>query len=253
MTHSHDCLHGFEWDGVPTGHVGHLASHEAYITGDNPDVAILFIADLLGWKFKNARLLADHFARETPATVYVPDFFGGETLPQDLILAEKWDQIDLAGFRVRNSRAIREPEIFECARALRDRYPKVGAVGYCYGGWAVMRLGAKGTGGHDAAAPLVDAVVAGHPTFLTRDDIDGVAAPVQLLAPEIDFQFTPDLKLFAFETLQKHAVPFDYQHLPGVKHGCLSRGDPNISGEREAMVRGKNAAVGWFQQFLHSA
>ncbi|KAL1971788.1 hypothetical protein VTN31DRAFT_1876 [Thermomyces dupontii] len=250
MTQSH-CLQGFEWDGVPMGHVGHLANHDVYITGDNPDAAILFITDLLGWKFKNARLLADHFARETPATVYIPDFFGGETLPQDLILAEKFDQVDLSGFLARNSRAIREPEILACARALRGRYSKVGAVGYCYGGWAVMRLGAK-EDGRDAAAPLVDAVVTAHPSLLARDDINRIVAPVQLLAPEIDPTFTPDLKLLTFETLQKHAVPFDYQHLPGVKHGCLSRADPSRPGEREAMVRGKNAAVSWFRQFLHS-
>ncbi|KGY15752.1 hypothetical protein PABG_11410 [Paracoccidioides brasiliensis Pb03] len=36
-----------------------------------------------------------------------------------------------------NSREIREPEIFACAKALRQKsYKKVGAIGFCYGGWA---------------------------------------------------------------------------------------------------------------------
>lgn len=55
--------------------------HKAYITGDDPDVAIMVIHDLFGWDFPNTRLLADHLAREAGATVYVPDFFGGARLP----------------------------------------------------------------------------------------------------------------------------------------------------------------------------
>ncbi len=48
-------------------------------------------------------------------------------------------------------------------------------------------------------------------------------------------------------------VPFDYQHFPGVAYSCLSRGADFAKGEREAMARGKNAAVAWFNQFLNDA
>jgi hypothetical protein len=58
------CFHSFAWNGVPTGHEGHLASNLTYITGSNPRAAVLFVHDALGWKFGNARLLADHFAEE---------------------------------------------------------------------------------------------------------------------------------------------------------------------------------------------
>ena len=50
-----------------------LANNDAYVTGSNKDVAIVLIHDLFGWTFTNARLLADHFAKEVNATVYVPD------------------------------------------------------------------------------------------------------------------------------------------------------------------------------------
>ena len=35
--------------------------------------AILLVHDIFGWTFTNARLLADHFAKEADATVYLPD------------------------------------------------------------------------------------------------------------------------------------------------------------------------------------
>ncbi|OKL61726.1 hypothetical protein UA08_03063 [Talaromyces atroroseus] len=249
MTISDCCIKGFSWQGTPTGRIDKLAGNDVYISGDNAEVAILFISDLFGWKFPNVRLLADHFAREVGATVYVPDFFGGEVLDVDLIAAEKFDQLDLPGFLQRNGREQRESEIFDCARTLRQQhgYRKVGAVGYCYGGWASLRLGAK----EHAAAPLVDCISVGHPSLVKKSDIAELNVPVQVLAPEIDPAFSPELKLYTFETLQQLNIPFDYQNFPGVVHACFIRGDENKPGERAAMERGKNAAVGWLRQFLN--
>ncbi|KAI5865357.1 dienelactone hydrolase family protein [Durotheca rogersii] len=246
MSLSSCCLRAFQWSGTPTGRVDKLAGNDTYIAGDNPDAAILFVHDVLGWTFPNARLLADHYAREANATVYLVDFFGGEIVPPAPVLAGEFHKIDLPGIVKRNAREIREPEIFACARALRQKYRKVGAVGYCYGGWAVFRLGAAE---HDP--PLVDCVSAGHPSLLTTKDIDEVAVPVQLLAPEIDPTFAPELKTHAFETLSKRKQEFDYRHFAGVQHGALVRGDENVPGERLAMARAKDAAVAWFNQFLH--
>ena len=206
---------------------------------------MLLIHDLVGWTFPNVRLLADHYAQETDATVYVPDFFGGEVLPFEPINKLRWHEVDVPGFMKKNARDIREPEIFECARALRAKYKKVGAVGFCYGGWAVFRLGAK-----EHQPPLVDCISTGHPSLLTKKDIDEVAVPVQILAPEIDPVFTAELKTYSFETIQKLGVPFNYQHFPGVEHACFIRGDTEKAGEREALARGKNAAVGWLKEFL---
>lgn len=240
------CLKGFKWEGTPTGCIDKLANINTYITGSNPDIAVLLIHDLLGWTFPNIRLLADHYASETNATVYVPDFFDGEVLPFKPICAGNWHLVDVAGFMKKNSRAIREPLIFECARALRATHKKVGAVGFCYGGWAVFRLGAK-----EHQPPLVDCITAGHPSLLTKRDIDEVAVPVQILAPEMDPVFTAELKMHTFETIQKLGVPFDYRHFPGVEHACFVRGDPEKGGEREAMATGKDAAVGWLRGLLH--
>jgi dienelactone hydrolase len=163
------CLKSFAWNGTPVGRADKLGSHDVYITGDNLTNAILFVHDALGWTFPNNRLLADHYAKETNATVYLPDFFAGEILPFEPILAGRFDLVDMAGFTSRNSRDIREPEIFACAKLLREKYKHIGAIGFCFGGWAVFRLGAQE---HDP--PLVDCISTGHPTWLTKKDIDEV-------------------------------------------------------------------------------
>ncbi|TDZ41082.1 Hydrolase tropI [Colletotrichum trifolii] len=240
------CLKTFEWDGKPSGRIDKLHDKDVYIAGDNPDAAILIIHDLMGWSFPNARLLADHYSREAGATVYLPDFFGGETLPFEPLLQGRFHDVDLPGFLKRNSRELREPEIFAFAEALREKHEKVAAAGFCWGGWAVFRLGSKG---HES--PLVDCITTGHPSLLTKQDVDGVSVPVQLLAPESDPALSPEMKLHCFESIMKRGVYFEYQHFPGVEHGCLVRGDPSKDGEREAMVRGKSVAVNWFKQFLH--
>lgn len=58
---------------------------------------------------------------------------------------EEWapNGIDVAGCVQRNSREIREPEIFACAKKLRREYNKVGAVGFCYGGMRCAQLPAS--------------------------------------------------------------------------------------------------------------
>ncbi|KAI1411826.1 dienelactone hydrolase family protein [Hypoxylon sp. FL1857] len=246
MSFSECCLKGFEWSGTPSGKVSKLNDNDVYITGDNADAAVLLVHDVLGWTFPNARLIADHFAREINATVYLPDFFGGEIVDPEPILAGDFSKFDLASFAKRNAREVREPEIFAAAKTLKQKYKKVGAIGYCYGGWAVFRLGAK-----EHNPPLVDAISTGHPSLLTEKDIEEVAVPVQLLAPEHDPMYGPELKKFTFDTVQKNGLEFDYRYFPGVEHGALVRGNEAKAGERFAMVRAKNAAVGWFNQFLH--
>lgn len=67
------CLRGFKWDGQPTGREETFAGASTYVSGTNEDVAILMIHDLFGWTLPNLRLLADSYAEEANATVYLPD------------------------------------------------------------------------------------------------------------------------------------------------------------------------------------
>ena len=68
-----NCKTGFAWGGQPIGLESKIASNDTYVTGTSKDTAVFVIADYYGWKFTNLRLLADHFAKEANATVYLPD------------------------------------------------------------------------------------------------------------------------------------------------------------------------------------
>ncbi|KAF4214651.1 hypothetical protein CNMCM8980_008177 [Aspergillus fumigatiaffinis] len=241
------CLKGFRWNGKPRGQQTVLAGKDCYKTGAESNIAILVIHDLFGWTFTNTRIWADHLAEEVGATVYVPDFFGGESLPPDIVLDKtRWGELDLPGFMSRNTKAIREPEIFSCAKALRTAhgYASIGAIGICYGGWAVFRLGAKDV-------QLVDCISTAHPTFLEQKDIREVGVPVQILAPEHDPQFTEELKAFSNEVIPKLGLPYDYQYFPSLEHGFATRGNLNNQEEMFGVERAKDAAVLWFRQWLH--
>ncbi|KAL8684192.1 MAG: hypothetical protein Q9224_006532, partial [Gallowayella concinna] len=206
------CISGFAWNGTPSGREGKSQDINYYAAGDNKDVAILLLHDLFGWTFNNSRLLADHFAQEVDATVFLPDFlfpiiiiiqptprvfgrlrsghvlklfspsFDGEVIPEDAIFnPEKKLKIDIGAWKERHGKEIRGPAIHVFAEKLKKEmgFKKVGAIGYCWGGWAAFQLGAKGKN-------LVDAISAAHPSFLTKEEIDAVAVPVQILAPETD-------------------------------------------------------------------
>lgn len=68
------CLKGLRWEAKTNGRNETVTGLDCYVTGSNQDVAIMMIHDLFGWTFENIRILADHFADEVDATVYVPDW-----------------------------------------------------------------------------------------------------------------------------------------------------------------------------------
>ena len=87
--------------------------------------------------------------------------------------------------------------------------------------------------------------------MLTKAEIDAVGVPVQIMAPEHDQAFTPELKAHANGIIPTLNVEYDYQYFPGLKHGFATRSDPSDPKQKNGMERAKNAAVAWFAQFLH--
>ena len=59
---------------------------------------------------------------------------------------KKRETFDLKAFLGRNSKEKRFPEMSGFAKALKAErgFKKLGAIGFCYGGWAVFQLGEKG-------------------------------------------------------------------------------------------------------------
>ncbi|KAI1821869.1 putative hydrolase [Xylaria intraflava] len=248
MSFSDCCLKTFDWDGTPNGTETKLAGLNCYVTGENKNSAVLFIHDIFGWQYRNNRLLADHYAREANVTVYIPDYFGGWVVDYKLVEEHRFAEIDLKSMAANNSRDIRGPEMEACAKILKGElgYKRLGAIGFCYGGWGVCRLGSK-----TQEPPLVDAISLVHPSWLVEADIDNLAVPTQILAPEFDAAFTPELKLRSFNVLVNSKLPFEYVHYPDIVHGNLVRGSEKHPLERQAMASAKNSASAWFRQHLH--
>lgn len=69
----HECKTGSKWVGDFTGREEKLNGQDVYVTGDSSKAAILVIPDMFGWTLPNIRILADRYAEETSATVFVPD------------------------------------------------------------------------------------------------------------------------------------------------------------------------------------
>ena len=150
----------------------------------------------------------------------------------------------------RNSKQARGPEMAALARFLRTQHRRLGAIGFCYGGWAVFQLGARVA---DGGVPLVDCISTAHPTFLEKEEMLNVGVPVQILAPEKDPKFTEELKAFAVAEIPKLGLAFDYQYFPGLEHGFAVRGNRNDEAETRGLERAMRAAVGWFREWLVNA
>lgn len=86
---------------------------------------------------------------------------------------------------------------------------------------------------------------------MTKEEINNVAVPVQILAPENDYMLTPELKAHCNSTIPTLNVDYDYQHFPGLSHGFCVRCNQSNANEKKGLERAKNAAVAWFVQFLH--
>ncbi|KAL9611121.1 MAG: hypothetical protein Q9167_004225 [Letrouitia subvulpina] len=240
------CLSGFQWSAEPSGKEEKLEAVSTYTAGSNRDAAIIIVHDIFGWTFPNARLLADHFAEEANATVYLPDFFEGEIVSEDMLLdPEKSKTFDLKAFIGRHGKGT-FPTISGCVRALKEKhgFKKVGAIGYCWGGWVVFQLG--GLEGN-----VVDCISTAHPSIFTREEIGAVKVPVQILAPEHDTQLTPELRDYCNKTIPSLNLEYDYQYFPGLSHGFAVRADLNDEAQKKGLERAKNAAVYWFSTRLH--
>lgn len=163
--------------------------------------------------------------------------------PDTLDNPEKRAAFNIEEFVGRNNKEIRFPEMKAVAEALKSEYPKVGAIGYCYGGWAVFKLGADPS--------LVDAVSTGHPALLTKEEINAIKVPVQILSPETDQTYSEELKEHSNKVIPTLGVPYEYVYFPGLVHGFATRGDQNNKLQKDGLERAKNSAVNFFKEFLH--
>ncbi|KAK7737941.1 hypothetical protein SLS53_006319 [Cytospora paraplurivora] len=135
------------------------------------------------------------------------------------------------------------------------------AVGYCFGGKYILHLaserklhtGNRLFGGAQKSAdeetgprekgPYIKAGALAHATLVTRDDFEGIKAPVSLVCVDNDPLFPDDVRKAGEEYLSKSDVEHEVQVYPGVPHGFAVVGD-----YEDATI--KNAQSTAFEQIL---
>lgn len=177
--------------------------------------------------------------------------FDGEVLDAGMLAdLRRWNEFDIVAWGARHSKEKTWPGILASAKSLQETYSRVAAIGFCYGGWASFALGSAALN-PPGQTPLLNCISVGHPSWLTKEEIDEVAVPVQIVAPEVDPVFTPELKEYAWRVVGGKNAPFDYRAFPGVERSFCTRGNPADERERRAMARAKRAQVGWVKEWLH--
>jgi dienelactone hydrolase len=151
---------------------------------------------------------------------------------------------DAAAFAERNSKTTRFPEILECATALKEQYEKVRAISFCYGGWAVFKIAARGQN-------LLHCVSTAHPSFIDEQEIISLDMPTQILAPEHDHHLTPELKDYCNRVIPGNHLSYEYAYFPGVARGFATRYDQSDKYQKASFERAKRSAVNWLDFWLH--
>jgi dienelactone hydrolase len=243
MSHEH-CVTGTVHTGTPAGTEKVYADRPTYIVGTNKTNALLYLTDVFGYALPNHRLLADTFAEEIPATVYVPDFLEESAFPQD---EEARKNIDFSKFTAFNSTEKRFPQMLAYAEALKKEYATVSVVAYCWGAWGAAMLAAK--------KGLITAVSMNHPSRLDiPGDLEKLTAPTLIVAPFTDKAFPPETRHLAEEIFDRKAneekIAFKITVYPGFVHGFTARGVTGDEFTTAAVADAKNESVMFFKRFI---
>jgi dienelactone hydrolase len=240
--------------------------------------------DVFSHQLINNKLIADAYAKSGEYLVYMPDFFKGEPVPLrqvDLLIpVEKEKQSKLSlytgllafapSFIMWMTRHKFEEMSAICNNfltALRRATPKdrkIGMVGFCWGGRYALRAGLEGamipsdpSNKDSAKIPLVDAVVALHPSNLALPA--DASKPVVPLSVGWGLEDTNTPIKWRDQIQEEHKknqseglkLP-EIEHKvykPG-RHGFAVRGNPDDPEEKKCLEDSVQQVLDWFQRFL---
>lgn len=287
-----ECFSGHIHHGVPKGTIQELHSTKTYVTlppnDTKPKNTIIFYCDAFGLNLVNNKLLADKYAAETGCQVLAPDLFPGgaasiETMQamNDLLrpvptaisyanpltyLGKAYAAARALGgfgpFLYYNNPPKAFPACLRYARAVRAAMPadgRLGAAGFCWGGYQVTKLACE-PAVEGGGAPLVDAVFTAHPSALSAP-ADVVAAietfgvPYSCAVAELDFQFDKKLAAQTEEAVEREMGPgfgtYEFVVWEGCHHGFSVRASHDEGAEGDKGYNGAaKQAVDWFNRYL---
>jgi dienelactone hydrolase len=235
-------------------------------------------SDVFGLSLPNNKLIADAYAKSGEWLDYLPDFFKGDRVP--LSMAEHLIPVDATKqsvFRKYTGLLASIPSFFnwqnrhrqgptdaicmEFLRALRRERKgmKIGMVGFCWVGEYAIGAGLEENmiDIDGARVPLVDALVALHPSHLAiPDDDKTLVVPVSLgwRAEDslVDFKQMNMVKgVHADNKASGREVPgiAHHEYKPG-RHGFAVRGNPDDPQERKYLEDSVTQVLTWFGRWL---
>ena len=252
---------------------------ETYVIGNrsNPRGIIVMYSDIFGIPLPNNRLIADAYAKSGEWLVYLPDFFQGDPVPLKaadvLIPVDATKQSSFAkyggmlatapSFAMWLTRHKQEPTNKVCMDFLqklrRDTTQKIGMVGFCWGGKYALRAARERNmiQVDGAEVPLVDAVVALHPSNLVfPEDVENPVVPISVGwgLEDTGVKIEQKSKVEAIHEKEKaagrKAPEVEHQVYKPGRHGFAVRGNPDDPRERAALENSVMQVLDWFGKYL---
>ncbi|KAL8950481.1 MAG: hypothetical protein Q9222_003497 [Ikaeria aurantiellina] len=248
-----------------------------------PSKLLLYLSSGTGIHSTNNQLQADKYASEGYVVV-MPDQFGGdphnkaasnpasdtnpsmiEKVKMGLADAAKSFTIDMWLARHTPEKVL--PLLHKVIEGAKDEFADavangggLYAVGYCFGGKYVLLLGselpdtvAKGQAVKDEeqgvvkAGPQIKAGAIAHGTMITKEDIEGLKAPVTMACTENDQLFPDDVRAEGQKYLVDNNIPHEIQVFPGVPHGFATVGEYEDVKIQEAQKAAFEQMLSWLQ------
>eukprot|EP00743_Colponemidia_sp_Colp-15_P003879 GILK01004186.1.p1 GENE.GILK01004186.1~~GILK01004186.1.p1 ORF type:complete len:265 (-),score=22.01 GILK01004186.1:138-878(-) len=241
------CIKGNIHTGEPTGAYTTIAGVETYVAEPTQfsGRAILLIHDAFGFKFVNNQLLCDTFAAQTNCRVFCPDFLQGDAAPIGVLDGSV--AFDFQAWIARQVTKLDETTnlVRTFASELRATHgvTSLGAIGYCWGAFPAVRLGATDT---------FNAIAVAHPSFVeVPKDIEHLRTNALFLCAEIDQQFPEEKRTAAQQILASKPNQIAiFKLYPGTKHGFAVRSSPDDVVAFQAAQDAKSEAVDFFNSQL---
>lgn len=263
-----DCFRGSRLLDQPTGTFTSQYSAEAYLAAapapeaTGPKRAIILLTDIFGLPLNNPKVIADNFAKALNCDVWVPDIFAGKPpiKPEDMKgepdragVKFKWlDILRMVPMMITKVPAFIASRPSVVDQRIKDfltklqadkHYDSLGAIGYCFGGAAVIRLG---------STDFVKSIVICHPAKFSQAELHAIKVPSSWACAQDDFTFGPQIrdKTEAYFASLKPPQNLDYEFKvhKGTAHGFAARPNLSLPEVKEGYEKAFEQAVEWFKR-----